>query len=69
MSKENKGRIENWWIKTTSYGDVVVGVIEGHPDFPDEALLRTSRVVNITEDLLETRNSLYTLGKPAHIVS
>lgn len=69
--KENKGIIEDWQIayqeiplsKVTDIEDsvfnVVVGLYNGLP-------LKTSEIVSIKGNILETENSKYTLGKPKH---
>ena len=69
--KQNKGVIKNWQVayqiipmtmcltmeETTQ--TVVVGELDGRP-------FKTSRVVSITGNQLETENSLYTLSLPKH---
>lgn len=67
--KAHKGRIEGWvvgpWFGQRQ--NVVIGMLYGHPDFKDGKHIRTSPVVKIDVEKgeVETRNSRYTLGKPA----
>ena len=53
-------------VSTTSddeYDYVVRGRIYGDGHWPDGEFLRTSVVVNITEEYVETLNTIYKLGK------
>lgn len=69
--KQNKGIIKNWQVAyqkipmsmcltiEESTQTVVVGELDGR-------VLKTSRVISIIGNELETKNSLYTLGLPAY---
>lgn len=71
MSKENKGRLEDWWIDNNLRGGVVNGRVYGHPTFKDGVNIRTSTIVDFLDDnnKVETRNSIYTLGVAAVIMA
>lgn len=60
MDKPYKGQIENWQIAPSQSGDskVVYGIEQDTGNY-----IRTSSVVSIHGNLVETRNSYYTLGK------
>lgn len=60
MDKPYKGQIENWQITPSPSGDskVVYGIYDRTGGY-----IRTSSVVSINGNLVETRNSYYTLGK------
>lgn len=68
MTKPVKGRIENW-IKLpwgTAGHDVIMGdLYESIEGQPEGVAIRTSWIVSISDDEVETRNSIYKLGKPA----
>ena len=69
--KRNKGRIENWQVayqkipmsmcltEDEATPTVVVGELDGRS-------FKTSRVISIIGNQLETENSLYTLGLPKY---
>ena len=69
--KQNKGIIKNWQVayqiipmsmcltEEEATPTVVVGELDGRS-------FKTSRVISIIGDQLETKNSLYTLGLPKH---
>ena len=60
MDKVYKGQIENWEIAPSPSGNskVVYGISQ-----KSGTHIRTSSVVSINGNLVETRNSYYTLGK------
>ena len=60
MDKPYKGQIDNWEIALSPSGDskVVYGTHESSGNH-----IRTSSIVSINGNLVETRNSYYTLGK------
>lgn len=66
--KPHKGTIDHWhkeeWPTIGGLGYVIVGRSAGHPQF-DGRVIHTSYVVAKAGDEIETRNSRYTLGKPA----
>lgn len=68
MSKRIGGTIENWRIIDYfgNSSDVIVGTVYGDDNWPDGFYLRTSLIVNISEDKteVETLNTVYKLGKP-----
>lgn len=69
--KENKGIIEDWQIAyqeiplsmATDIEDSVFNVVVG---FYNGLPFKTSEIVSIKGNILETKNSEYTLGKPRH---
>ena len=57
--------IENWsreqhWLK----GPILTGNVQDHPNFPKGAFVYTSTILSEDEEFVETRNTLYVLGKP-----
>lgn len=43
-------------------GDILVGMIYSHPrlgDFPDGEYIRSSTVVSVKDNIIETRNTIY----------
>lgn len=56
MEKPHKGKI----LGAQRFGHVVIGESQGHPDFEDGLVIRTSRVVKIEGNEVETLNSRYT---------
>lgn len=68
-AKPHKGTVENWikWPtsqKNCGLGYMIVGDSIGHPQY-DGIAIRTSYVVKHEGDEIETKNSRYTLGRPA----
>lgn len=63
MTKQYRGRIENWTI----FGSTVMGHIydEPFPRFSNSNWIQTSSVVKLDEEgkTLETQNSTYSLGE------
>ena len=61
--KPHKGTLKNWKINNLTDRPTVIGNVYGHPaeNIPDGELIRTSHIVDIQGDQLETRNSMYTL--------
>jgi hypothetical protein len=53
-------RLENW----TRVGNMFYGNVYEHPRFIPGYQIHTSYVVSVEGDRLETRNTIYTLGKP-----
>lgn len=67
MCKREGGKIEQWWIDRTTFGEsqpVVRGYVVGDSYFGNSPL-RTSVIVSINEDEteLETLNTIYKLGE------
>lgn len=56
MEKLHKGKI----LKAVHVGNVVIGEAAGHPDFGDGTILRTSCVIKVDGNEVETLNSRYT---------
>ena len=54
-------RIEDWRLDY----DRIVGRVFDHSIFPDGALITTSSVVDLTERIAMTRNTVYVLGRKA----
>lgn len=59
MNKPYKGKIEEWGILRSGKHEMIVGFLNGDTD------IRTSAVVYWEGALVETRNSVYLLGKKA----
>lgn len=51
--------LENW----TRWDRVILGNVFNRPPFPDGELIYTSRVIWLKGDRVQTKNTLYTLGK------
>lgn len=65
--KRKGGHLENWLVRPRYNGDeeFVVGMVTGDNRFYENEQIYTSPVVAIheKEQILETRNTYYTLGK------
>ena len=57
MEKLHKGKI----LKAQRFGDVVIGEAHGHPDFEDGMVIRTSQIIKVEGNEVETLNSRYTV--------
>ena len=65
LSKMRRARIENWRIVGPAAVARLQGTVYGHPDHPDGTLITTSTIQSLGDHAVETRNTLYRLGKPA----
>ncbi len=76
MTKKHSGRIENWQVYHYGNGNsCVVGRLHARDDEDRYAQgfhegyigpVRTSLIVKISATMVETMNSIYDLGEPAH---
>lgn len=57
MSKPHKGTIENWHVISMIKACSIVGIIDGKR-------IRTSEIVTLKANKVETLNSVYQLGEP-----
>lgn len=74
MSKPHKGIIRSWrkiliseelkYHKHYGLGFCIGGIPEGHPDFMDHSWIRTSSIIKMEGNEVETLNSRYTLVGP-----
>lgn len=63
--KREGGTLENWQVVKYSHGvNVVVGKIYGDDCWREGMTLRTSFIVSLNDDTVETNNTIYKLGKP-----
>lgn len=65
MSKRIGGTLENWKLIDfyTSGELVIVGDVYGDDNWREGEHIRTSRIVSLTQDTVETLNTVYKLGK------
>lgn len=61
VDAERLPRLENWF----RWGTKMFGNVYNRPPFQDGEHIHTSRVMWQTSDRLQTKNTLYVLGKPA----
>ena len=57
MIKPHKGTIEHWHVIRMIYAYAIVGIIDGKR-------IRTSEIVTLKNNKVETLNSVYQLGEP-----
>lgn len=62
MIKSHQGRITNWSLAYYLEQLVIVGVIK-FPTNEEEHFIRTSAIVHLSPYMVETQNSIYTLGQ------
>ena len=44
---------------------VLVGEVYGHPEHPDGKIVRTSRIISVCKNIVNTAHNEYTLGQPS----
>ena len=62
-SKRQGGTLDSWFVFQYPTGEkVVIGVVSGDQYWWDQEVLRTSEIVELFDNCVETRNTIYQLG-------